>query len=194
MSERVNEMTHMDGPEREPEREAERKAELDALARLLDSHGGDGERWPAAERMRFATLLAQDERARRLVREAQALDALLDLAPTVAASRRRELQARLMNQVREGDGPAPATASVIDFAPRGTHRPPSGVGLPMRARSGPLAAAALMAASLVLGVMVGASGWGLTAADSRTEVADSGLSIPGLLDDDMNDPDNEDIL
>ena len=59
-----------------------RMQELDSLQKLLDGHGGDRTRWPASERLRFAPLIGGDEEARRRIAEAEALDRILDKAPT----------------------------------------------------------------------------------------------------------------
>ena len=55
-----------------------------ALERLLDVCGADRTRWPARERLRFASFIGEDEGAKRLLAEADALDSLLDLAPRYA--------------------------------------------------------------------------------------------------------------
>ena len=45
--------------------------------RLIEAYGADPTRWPDAERSRAEALLARSDRARRLLAEARALDALL---------------------------------------------------------------------------------------------------------------------
>jgi hypothetical protein len=45
--------------------------------RLVGAYGADPSRWPAGDRSRAEALLARSDRARRLLAEAQALDALL---------------------------------------------------------------------------------------------------------------------
>jgi hypothetical protein len=135
-------------------------SELEALERLLASHGADRTRWPAPARLRFAPLLAARGDARRLVAEAAALDRLLDLAPAPATNRgaladrivaaasadagQRQV-IRLPERGRLGSlfGSAAARAGAI-----------GGASL----RSGPWAGGALLAASLVLGAFMGTSG------------------------------------
>jgi len=56
------------------------------LRHLLESYGAAPERWPADERDRAVALLARSPEARRLREAALRLDALLDAAPTGAAS------------------------------------------------------------------------------------------------------------
>ena len=66
----------------------DRRAEdRQALERLLEIYGADRTRWPARERLRFASLVAEDDAARHLMAEATALGSLLDLAPKASAAR-----------------------------------------------------------------------------------------------------------
>ena len=51
------------------------------LVHRLDLSGADRTRWPAQERLRFASLIANSEEAQRLVEEAAAFDRLLDQVP-----------------------------------------------------------------------------------------------------------------
>lgn len=53
---------------------------------LADAYGGDLRRWPEAERVAGRALAAADPRAAALLLEADAVDALLDSAPRLAAS------------------------------------------------------------------------------------------------------------
>ena len=75
----------------------EKRAEdRQALEHLLEVYGADRTRWPARERLRFASLVAEDDGARRLVSEASALDSLLDLAPKASAAREHALKERIV--------------------------------------------------------------------------------------------------
>lgn len=56
--------------------------------RLIEAYGADPTRWPAGERSRGEALLARSDRARRLLAEAQALDALLMADAKPAADER----------------------------------------------------------------------------------------------------------
>jgi hypothetical protein len=118
-----------------------RREELDALENLLLRAGADRTRWPAPERLRFASLLVSDSEAQRLLREARALDRLLDLAPR--PQRSEEAIARRIA----------AAASREKF---GVRRPAPFVRSLARDAGWP--AAALMAASLVLGAFAGTMG------------------------------------
>jgi hypothetical protein len=57
-----------------------RLAELKELEGVLDTFGGDPGRWPASKREQMMGLTASDKDARRLLREAEALDAVLTRA------------------------------------------------------------------------------------------------------------------
>lgn len=57
-----------------------RAAELTELESVLDTFGGDPGRWPAGKRERLVGFVASDSDARRLLREAEALDAVLTRA------------------------------------------------------------------------------------------------------------------
>jgi hypothetical protein len=56
--------------------------------RLIEAYGADPTRWPAGERSRAEALLARSEPARRLLAEAQALDAVLMADAKPAADER----------------------------------------------------------------------------------------------------------
>lgn len=57
---------------------------IERLMQILDAYGADPLRWPAIERIAAQALAARDRRAAALVAEAEALDSLLDLAPSHA--------------------------------------------------------------------------------------------------------------
>jgi hypothetical protein len=127
------------------------QAELEALSRFLEIHGADRSRWPARERLKFSSLLAENVEARRLLSEAEELDRLLDAAPVtesdnIAALKDRIIEAALAEP--PGAVPAAAPRPARGLRPRPARRPEL-LNLP---------AAALLAASLVLGVFAGASG------------------------------------
>lgn len=142
-----------------------RAREIEALRCLLDSHGADRTRWPARERLRFAHLISQDSQARALLAEAAAFDRLLDRAPVVPQARESALAERIVATAVAAGRPASVPSSrhqeagdnVLDLAAarlRSAAARRSGV---LR-RNGWSGMAALLAASLVLGVLVGASG------------------------------------
>jgi hypothetical protein len=113
--------------------------------------------------LRFASFICEDEGARRLVTESAALDALLDRAPRAGEARERALKERIVaaalrsSEVRPTVVPMPAKtkASRLPAWLRQAGFAPSPAGLRGRRE---WSAAALMAASLVVGVMLGSSG------------------------------------
>lgn len=145
--------------------------QIEALRVLLESHGADRTRWPAPERLRFAGLISENAEARRLIAEATAFDRLLDLAPEPSSADVERLASRI---VAAADAKMPGGVKLAGSAgceadPHASTPPlsrgsplrlPSGGGRPRRSRPDNLAwpAAALLAASLVMGVFAGAAG------------------------------------
>jgi hypothetical protein len=136
------------------------KSGLDELQGLLETFGADRERWPLAARARTEMVIGADRQAARMLAEAKALDAVLAHAPLPAPDRRAALADRIL---------AGARASAPEKAGRPAERLPSAVVIPWpgqarRGKPGQAAAtgsaswraAALLAASLALGVFVGA--------------------------------------
>ncbi len=141
-----------------------RARDREALERLLDVYGADRTRWPARERLRFAGFISEDKVAQGLVAESAALDALLDRAPRASEDREHALKERIVAAALRQNEPQLAvvpTAGESDaesrFATRVRHtrRGPSPAGTRGR-REWPVAA--LLAASLVVGVMLGSAG------------------------------------
>jgi hypothetical protein len=122
--------------------------EMEALQRLLESHGADRTRWPARDRLRFAQMLAEDTEARRLVAEAAALDRLLELAPAPNEEREQEIGARIVALAQRQPRAVETRPEVQPRARPRVQRP----GLRH------LPAAALLAASLLVGVFAGTNG------------------------------------
>jgi hypothetical protein len=117
------------------------------LQHLLEVHGADRSRWPAAERLRLAPLIAGDARAKTALSEAQAFDRLLDLAPSVSIERERALARRIATAAAE-QALRPAS-NVVALKLKPASILAAGLRHP---------AAALLAASLVIGIIVGSSG------------------------------------
>ena len=121
------------------------------LQATLEAYGADRARWPTADADRFALLISEDKGAQSMLAEAQALDRLLDAAPTVSIARERALAARIVATVRAGEATSRAKENVVAFVPA-KQRSVSATAVLLRP------AAALLAASLVLGIVVGSSG------------------------------------
>lgn len=158
---------------------------LDALEQVLDRFGADRTRWPAPVRRDFAGLIARDDGAKARLREAEALDKLLDLAPQPTIDT-RALASRIVAAARaETPAVSPLKARV------------AWARLDRRAAEAQWPAAAVLAASLVLGAFFGLSGTfdsavePLVADASYEMVPDSGQLA---LDTDANDLFEEDFL
>jgi hypothetical protein len=138
--------------------------DLDALLQAtLDAYGGDTARWPSARRRQLAAFVETSPDATRSIGEATALDRLLDAS---AAAAPREIPMRLVADIM-----AKATGKIADRA--ADHRSAQVVRLeparrvqtdaspkvPLRpSRAGYWQAAAMLAASLLLGVFIGGTG------------------------------------
>ncbi len=122
---------------------------LEGLEQVLDRFGSDRTRWPAPVRRDFAGLLASDGEAQKRLREAEALDRLLDLAPQPAVDTRALADRILAAADKDMPAAAPPKARVA-WAIFERKAP--------RVGEAQWPAAALLAASLVLGAFVGLSG------------------------------------
>jgi len=124
------------------------KMTLERLRTVIEAYGTGTARWPAAEREPAAALVAESAAARALLAEAAPLDELLDAVPAVA--------------------PTPAMrAAILAAAPRAKSRPGDGWRALIGELGGWRLAGAVLAASLVLGIVSG--GWlstGLTTESS----------------------------
>ncbi len=139
--------------------------EIEALSALVDRFGADRTRWPAPERLRFAGLLKDSAEARRLLTEAAAFDRLLDMAPLVDDKRQPALVDRIVATAVDTEPQVAATAGRERDA---TGRAGGGVRnlaaaraartAPRRFGSSSWPAAALLAASLALGIFAGSTG------------------------------------
>jgi hypothetical protein len=128
--------------------------------RLLDVYGGDRTRWPAEARAAAAQLVARDTKARRTLAEAEALDRALERAPlpslAVEAALAERIVAAAQRSPRIVRNPT-GKSSVISL-------PGSEVLQQQQARSwkqqflrSDVRAAAVLAASLVVGIFIGIS-------------------------------------
>jgi hypothetical protein len=138
-----------------------RAKDREALERLLDVYGADRTRWPARERLRFAGFICEDRVAQRMVAESAALDALLDRAPRASEDRERALKERIVAAALRSAVPQLAVVQTDDETkPRlpAWLRHVRGFSSvrPREHREWP--AAGLLAASLVVGIMLGSAG------------------------------------
>jgi hypothetical protein len=138
---------------------------LAELGQLLDVYGADRGRWPADERTAAAQLSARDAEARRLLAEAEALDRVLDSAPVPTLAVEAALAGRIVAAAQRSPRIVKLEDARPAAAPDATPVPTAAVpaiatASPRRLRlSGMEArAVALLAASLVIGVVLGNSG------------------------------------
>jgi hypothetical protein len=151
-------------------------SEVAAFVRQLEAYGGHEARWPADRQAAARALLGRSDAAghaaRRALAEARALDQVLASAPAVDAIRIGRLADRIVATARLAPLPLEAGANIVDF-----DRMPSRRGLSAVHRSG-WAAAALLAASLLVGIFVGPGSEGVPA---LREAADA-VGLGGYLD------------
>lgn len=139
---------------------------LDALEQVLERFGSDRTRWPAPVRRDFAGVLARDPAAKARLREAEALDRLLDLAPQPATDTRALADRILAAATVDRPAVSPPKARVA-WASLGGR---TGVDTPWPA-------AALLAASLVLGAFFGLNGTFDAAVSPLVAAASSDVDI-----------------
>ncbi len=130
----------------------------EALERLLDIHGADRTRWPARERLKFAGLVGEDKQSASMLAEADALDRLLDRASRPSEANVEALKQRIVAAALRQQRPQLSTVEGGKREPAnkawfGQLRRPT-----WKSNLSDLPAAAVLAASLVLGVMLGTTG------------------------------------
>ena len=137
----------------------EHRQELKKLEGILERCGADPRHWPQAERTALLAFIKSDERARALLHEARALANLLDAAPLARDTGR--LKSGILDAI--GNLPQePAETTVIAFP-----KP----ALRAQNTAGRWGVAALLAASLLIGIWVGAAGFAETLVRVPLEVA-----------------------
>ena len=125
-------------------------AELAAFEVHLEVHGARTERWSEAARERFKPLMERNARARELLAEARALEKLLDRAPLPNVDRMEALANRIVAMAAAEKASQPSTGNVVDLAARRQARA-------MRAPRSRWQVASALAASLLVGIYLGAS-------------------------------------
>jgi hypothetical protein len=131
---------------------SERQSELEALGAVLDAYGADPKRWPRGAEMRFKDLMASSAEARRMVREAQALDDALNREVMLSPARHKVLSDRIVSAaMKEKTTQETSKTSVTQAAPqRKVYRDTA-------RDAGWWQSATVLAASLLLGLFVGTS-------------------------------------
>ena len=136
---------------------------LAELGQLLNVYGADRARWPADVRAAAAQLVARDAEARRRLAEAEALDRVLGSAPVPALAVEAALAERIVAAAQrsprivklEDSRPAAPDATLVQAAAV----PAVATASPRRPRllGREARAVGLLAASLVIGVVLGNS-------------------------------------
>jgi hypothetical protein len=128
--------------------------------RLLDVYGGDRTRWPAEARAAAAQLVARDARARGILVEAEALDRVLERAPLPSLA----IEAALAERIVAAAQRSPRIVKIPTGKSSVISLPGSEVLPQQQARSwkqqflrSDVRAAAVLAASLVVGICIGIS-------------------------------------
>jgi hypothetical protein len=128
--------------------------------RLLDVYGGDRTRWPSEARAAAAQLVARDARARKLLAEAEALDRILERAPLPSLA----VEAALAERIVAAAQRSPRIVRIGPDRLPGVSPSESAAVPPRQARSwkrqllrSDVRGAAVLAASLVLGIFIGLS-------------------------------------
>lgn len=156
---------------------------IDRLRNLLLCYGGDPSRWPQNERDPALALISRDGEAARLLAEARALDRALDDMPD-AGDRIGAVRTSIMAALAKADTAqaaptatlppsdrrlrsGPASRPARSRAARSAGRParsgrdaalPTAPARPLWKRTAAWASAAAMAASLLIGIYIGATG------------------------------------
>jgi hypothetical protein len=162
---------------------------LAEFERLLDVYGSDRSRWPVAARASAGQLVARVAAARRLLAEAECLDRVLERAPTPTLAREAALAERILVAARR----SPRMVAAGARSPAARAGSPG--ALPVQGRwLTPMfgSAAGALAASLMLGVLIGLSSLSqsiLPAFEQMTGItltsASSGVAQVDLLDEDL---------
>lgn len=143
------------------DRKRDNESRLSVLAELLDAYGADPARWPGDRRGDAEALLARGDAvgndARGRLREARALDGVLEARPQLDGNRLAALAARI---AVEAAG-VPQHAKVIAFPVAKVSTGRAAVGRPLIGSR--WAAAAVLAASLMVGIAIGPGTTGLPA-------------------------------
>jgi hypothetical protein len=128
--------------------------------RLLEVYGGDRTRWPAEERAAAAQLAVRDEKARRVLAEAEALDRVLERAPLPSLAVEAALAERIVAAAQRSPRivkTGTRQSSVVALPDSRALPPQRSASWKQRLLRGDVQAASVLAASLVMGIFIGLS-------------------------------------
>lgn len=179
------------------------RPEIERLKELVEIYGGRRERWPMEDRLAMERLVTEDAQAAAIVTQAKAFDHLLDGAPALSTVSLSQLTNRIVAAAQaEGrwqgipanqgvstnsvDGDLRSVSAVRAGVDRGYRTIP----LPVRQTGGwrlsaalaagrraSVASAAMLAASLMIGVFIGFSFSTVDIASTAQVVADAGEDV-----------------
>lgn len=138
---------------------------MDRFKAIVEAYGADERRWPLGERAAALTFSIATVEAAAVLAEARALDLMLDEAPAPQVS--SDLASRILEQAPRPDaspldGAVTRAPSLIDRA--------TGILNMLWPRTGMARPAGLLAASLMVGFLVGFNGaTGSEVADTETD-------------------------
>jgi hypothetical protein len=154
--------------------------DLAAFERMLDAFGGDAARWPADRRARAQELLrrpgAAGDAARRALAEARALDRVLQASGAVGTDRLTALADRIAGRAAG----LPVRPAVVVALPPVARRAQHATAARLQPNNQGWAAAAVLAASLLVGVVVGPGTSGLPALHDAADAIGLGLYVDQL--------------
>jgi hypothetical protein len=135
---------------------------LSELERLLEVYGSDRSRWPVAARASARQLVARVAAAGRLVAEAECLDRVLERAPMPTLAREAALAERIVSAARRSPRMVPVAVGGAAHQAASQGTPPGAAAVPasngwVTPRTAFGGAAGALAASLMLGVLIGVS-------------------------------------
>jgi len=188
-------------------RQGDYKQKIERLRAVVAAYGGDVARWPIEDQTELRAFADTEPDAQAIVLEGRSLDRLLDDAEAAVIDGQRENDAFtdkifasiVTNDAGVREQPRAAAnnvidSNVVDLASRRrgvTGKPDADEAIV--SKSGWMSVAAL-AASLVIGVMLGANGYLETATTGLGEIAGLGVSADNIQLEDGLGPVEEDYL
>ena len=188
-------------------RQGEYEGQLERLRTVVEAYGGDATRWPSDDQRALSGFVDAEPEAQAIVREGQRLDKLLSHANVGAGGEQPGeggLADRIFASIVQDDASSALLAeqethaeadNVIDFASRrrGDTAQDAANDDEVVSSAGWMSVAAL-AASLVIGVMLGANGFLETATTELGDIAGLSVSTETLQLEDGLGPVEEDYL
>ncbi|MEL6965485.1 MAG: hypothetical protein AAFO01_22235 [Pseudomonadota bacterium] len=188
-------------------RQGEYEGKLERLRTVVDAYGGDATRWPSGDQQTLSGFVDAEPDAQAIVREGQRLDQLLGHADQKTGSdeqAERALADRIFASIVKDDATAAIPVgqqkeadadNIIDLASRrqDNNLRDAANDDDVVSSAGWMSVAAL-AASLVIGVMLGANGFLETATTELGDIAGLSVSTETLQLEDGLGPVEEDYL